>query len=75
MMFRAAASAKLSLKVRNLILMAPACTTERLHQEIVLHPERYEQFRMFTMDDNFEKANHLLSVIYDRSLLYLIRNS
>jgi hypothetical protein len=72
MMLRAAESAKIPVKVRNLILMAAACTTELFHQEIVLHPARFNQFRMFTMDDNFEKADHLLSVIYDRSLLYLI---
>jgi hypothetical protein len=52
--------------------MAPACTSEFFHQEIVLHPERYDQFRMFTMDDNFEQSDHLLSVIYNRSLLYLV---
>jgi hypothetical protein len=27
---------------------------------------------MFTMDDAFEQSDHLLSVIYNRSLLYLI---
>jgi Alpha/beta hydrolase of unknown function (DUF900) len=71
-MFETAASANLRLKIRNLILMAPACTSELFHQEIVLHPERFKQFRMFTMDDAFEQSNHLLSVIYNRSLLYLI---
>src|SRR5260370_7462767 len=71
-MFETAASANLSLKIRNLILMAPACTSELFYQEIVSHPERYKQFRMFTMDDAFEQSDHLLSVIYNRSLLYLI---
>ncbi len=72
MMFRMAASAKLSLIIRNIILLAPACTSDLFYEEIVLHPERYTEFRMFTMDDNFERSDHLLSVIYDRSLLYLI---
>lgn len=50
MMLHIAAANTLPLKVRNLILMAPACTSDLFHQEIVMHPERYERFRMFTMD-------------------------
>jgi hypothetical protein len=72
MMLRMADAAKLSLKIRNLILMAPACTSDLFYQEIALHPQRFSNFRMFTMSDSFEKSDHLLSVIYDRSLLYLI---
>jgi len=72
MMFKMAAATNLSLKIRNLILMAPACTSDLFYEEIVLYPQRYRQFRMFTMDDNFEESDHLLSVIYNRSLLYLI---
>ena len=71
-MLRTADAAGLPLKICNLILMAPACTSDLFHKEIVLHPQRYSNFRMFTMSDSFEKSDHLLSVIYNRSLLYLI---
>jgi hypothetical protein len=72
MMLKTADSDHIPVKFRNLILMAPACTSTLFHGEIALHPERYQQFRMFTMTDDFETANHLLSIIYNRSLLYLI---
>jgi pimeloyl-ACP methyl ester carboxylesterase len=72
LMLRTAQTCGLSVNVRNLILMAPACTSALFHDEIVMCPNRYKQFRMFTMNDDFEKANHLVSIIYDRSLLYLV---
>ena len=62
----------LPIRVRNLILMAPACQSALFHQEIVNYPKRFQVFRMFTMDDDFEKENHLLPIIYNRSLLYLV---
>jgi len=72
LMLKTVAGEAIPLRVRNLIFMAPACTSTLFNDEIVLHPGRYQQFRMFTMNDDFEKANHLLPIIYDRSLLYLI---
>jgi hypothetical protein len=72
MMLQRADSAGLSIKVRNLIFMAPACSSSLFYEQIVKHPNRYQKFRMFTMNDDFEKANHLVSIIYDRSLLYLV---
>jgi hypothetical protein len=72
MMLRTAYTSELSIKVRNLIFMAPACESALFYDEIVTHSNRYQEFRMFTMNDDFERANHLLSIIYDRSLLYLV---
>jgi Alpha/beta hydrolase of unknown function (DUF900) len=72
MMLRTASVSGLRLKVRNLILMAPACQSALFYQEIVKRPNRFQVFRMFTMNDDFEKANHLLPIIYNRSLLYLV---
>jgi Alpha/beta hydrolase of unknown function (DUF900) len=72
MMLRTAHTPGLSINVRNLIFMAPACQSALFHEEIVTHPNRCQKFHMFTMNDDFEKANHLLSIIYDRSLLYLV---
>ena len=62
----------LPIRVRNLILMAPACQSALFHQEIVKRPKRFQVFRMFTMNDDFEKENRLLPIIYNRSLLYLV---
>src|SRR5260370_7372073 len=53
-MFETAASANLSLKIRNLILMAPACTSELFYHDIVPHPHRYNQFLIFTTHHPFE---------------------
>jgi hypothetical protein len=72
MMLRTASVNGLPVKVRNLILMAPACQSFLFYQEIVKCPNRFQVFRMFTMNDDFEKANHLLPIIYNRSLLYLV---
>jgi pimeloyl-ACP methyl ester carboxylesterase len=72
MMLNTADTSGLTIKVRNLIFMAPACESTLFHDEIVTHPNRYKEFRMFTMNDDFERANHLLPIIYGRSLLYLV---
>lgn len=72
MMLRTASVSGLPVKVRNLILMAPACQSALFYQEIVKCPRRFQVFRMFTMNDDFERANHLLPIIYNRSLLYLV---
>lgn len=68
----AAEREKLDLKVRNLLLMAPACTSELFWSEIGLRPHRYERFRMFTMHDDWESRDMLVPYVYPRSLLYLV---
>lgn len=71
-LLKTAATSQPSLNIRNVIFMAPACTTTLFLDEIVRHQERFTAFRMFTMNDQFEKDNHLVEIIYERSLLYLI---
>jgi hypothetical protein len=71
-LLKTAATCRSTLKIRNIIFMAPACTTELFLAEVVRHQERFSEFRMFTMDDRFECKNHLVEVVYERSLLYLI---
>lgn len=71
-MFKAMAASGETVAVRNVVFLAPACTMQLMHDEIVAHPERYERFRMFTMTDANERADHLIKRIYTRSLLYLI---
>ena len=71
-LFRAVEKSSLTLSVRNVLFLAPACTARLMHDEIVSRPGRYETFRMFTMADDFEKKDQLVKGIYTRSLLYLI---
>jgi hypothetical protein len=61
------------LKFRNLVLLAPACTSALFESK--LQPrigKRFSQFRMFTMHDDFETRDMLVKGIYTRSLLYFI---
>jgi Alpha/beta hydrolase of unknown function (DUF900) len=65
----------LDLKIRNVLFMAPACTSELFHEHIVSKSQLYENFRMFTMSDELEKKDILiphLSSLFTRSLLYFI---
>ena len=59
-------------EIRNIVFLAPACTSQLMHNEIVSKEERYESFRMFTMQDKYEKEDRLVPFIYTRSLLYFI---
>ena len=71
-MLKTAWSASLRLRIRNIIFMAPACSSRLFLTEIVRAPDRYQRFRMFTMSDAFESRNFLVPLVYTRSLLYLI---
>jgi hypothetical protein len=71
-MFRALAREQYNLRIRNVIFLAPACTADLFTKQIVDHPERFQQFRMFTMRDDFECRDRLMSPVYTRSLLYFI---
>lgn len=62
----------LNLAVRKVILLAPACTCRLFLDEVVRHPQRYSECWLFTMNDTYEQKNHLVEIVYDRSLLYLI---
>jgi Alpha/beta hydrolase of unknown function (DUF900) len=61
-----------TLKIRNVLFLAPACTSDLFHTHIVGKEQYYQFFRMFTMSDEFEKQDTLVSGIYTRSLLYFI---
>jgi len=60
------------IKFRHIAFMAPACTAGLCHDEIVKHPERYVQFRMYAMRDDLESKDELVPRVYTRSLLYFI---
>ncbi|MEL6862989.1 MAG: hypothetical protein AAFP19_01160 [Bacteroidota bacterium] len=56
----------------NIIFMAPACTMDLFATTIEQYGERMNQVRLFSMSDELEKKDKLLSFIYPRSLLYLV---
>jgi hypothetical protein len=71
-MLRAAAERFPGLSFRNILFLAPGCSSKLFHEEVVSKPERFEDFRMFTMDDNLETKDHLVPLVYTRSLLYFV---
>lgn len=58
-------------RLQNVVLLAPACTFGHL-AEALRHERLVEQFRLFSMDDATERADHLIPGLYPRSLLYLV---
>jgi hypothetical protein len=60
------------IKLRNVIFMAPACTCQLFKEKIIQNTSRFTFFRMFTMSDQFETKDRMLSIVYTRSLLYFI---
>jgi hypothetical protein len=71
-LYKAAAARNVPLKIRNVLFLAPACRSDLFLAEIVNHPNRFAAFRMFTMKDEWERQDRLVSGIYTRSLLYFI---
>lgn len=60
------------LPVRNVVFLAPACTSHLFRSVIVEPPHYFSRFRMFTMRDDYECRDHLVPGVYTRSLLYFI---
>ncbi|NBB26996.1 hypothetical protein [Cellulophaga sp. BC115SP] len=56
----------------NIIFLAPACRIDLFRDEVVLHQNRFKNFRIFTMTDSNEKRDILVPFFYTHSLLYLI---
>lgn len=68
----AAEALPLDFRFKNVIFLAPACTFEDFASTAQHQKQLFERFRMFTMSDESERKDHLLSIIYPRSLLYFI---
>lgn len=66
------ANAYPQLTFDKIIFMAPACRIDLFRDEIVLHQNRFNTFKMFTMTDKNEKHDLLVPYLYTHSLLYLI---
>lgn len=60
------------LKFRKIILMAPACRCELFSDTLLKNTNRFESLKIFTMSDEFETKDHMVKVLYTRSLLYFI---
>ncbi|MGW7088380.1 hypothetical protein ACWGH2_33435 [Streptomyces sp. NPDC054871] len=59
-------------RLRDVVLLAPACTVAQLAPVVRRQAELFDRFRMFTMTDRAEQADHLVPFLYPRSLLYFI---
>jgi len=59
-------------RFKNVIFLAPACTFEDFASTVQRQKQLFRRFRMFAMSDEAEQKDHLLSVVYPRSLLYFI---
>lgn len=71
-MMRARKAAAIPIDVRHTFFLAPACTSKLFYQCISNGEDAWRTFRMFTMDDSFEKLDRMLGVIYPYSLLYFV---
>lgn len=64
-----------NIKVGKVVFLAPACRCDLFHKEILTQPHRYEDIRIFTMSDAYERKDALVNAVpalYPRSLLYFI---
>jgi hypothetical protein len=60
------------IHTNNVALLAPGCSTDLFFEQIASKPERFDRFRMFTMEDGFETQDRLVPGFYTHSLLYLV---
>ncbi len=60
------------VKFENVIFLAPACDFQQMNMSISNHRGSFKHFRMFAMDDEHEKNDQLVPVLYPRSLLYFV---
>lgn len=56
----------------DVVFLAPALTYERFAATLANHGSRIAHFRSFAMNDDWEIADHLVPIIYPRSLLYFV---
>jgi hypothetical protein len=72
---KAAALLEPEFRFENVIFLAPACDFDLFVNSIVRHEAQINTFRLFTMDDERERADTLvplLPFIYPHSILYLV---
>lgn len=74
-LLNAAEAAGLHFKPNHIVFLAPACTTENLVNGLARKAQSFETFRMFTMKDDLEAKDTLVTAVpalYPSSLLYFI---
>ncbi|WP_282791549.1 hypothetical protein [Streptomyces sp. CC224B] len=59
-------------RVRDVALLAPACTVKDLAGVVRRQAGLFRRLRMFTLTDEAERADHLVPFLYPRSLLYFV---
>ena len=62
----------IDLKFRNIVFMAPACRCDLFAETVLKQQGLFKGLRIFTMLDSYEQKDHLVPVLYPRSLLYFI---
>jgi hypothetical protein len=56
----------------DVVMLAPACDFRQMDATLAKHGERIRRLRIFAMKDENEVADHLLPLVYPRSLLYFV---
>ncbi len=59
-------------KFNQIIFLAPGVDFELFNDSIVAHPDRFNQFMLYTMNDDWESRDNLVPLLYPRSLLYFV---
>jgi hypothetical protein len=71
-LLKSAAQRYPAFKFGRIALLAPAARMDLFVREIVSHPQRYEQLRIYTMKEAFEMKDAIAGKVYPLSLLYFI---
>jgi hypothetical protein len=61
-----------SFKFHKIVFLAPAVDFDLFKSTIIGHQERFDDLRIYAMQDQYEAMDHLVPVIYPRSLLYFV---
>jgi hypothetical protein len=61
-----------TLHVRNVVLLAPACTVDLFYEQVASQPGRYQDLWIFALRDREESRDRLVRGLYGKSLLYFV---
>lgn len=71
-LLKAAAEHHPGFKFGHIALLAPGARLDLFVSEIVAHPERYDQLRIYTMQDELELKDAIAGKLYPLSLLFFV---
>jgi len=60
------------IKINKVIMVSPAVRMKLFDEQLNRHQDRFREFRMFTLQEEVEKKDHLIEEVYPASLLYFI---